>query len=126
VPRDEQFDAIAQMQKAGLIRHAGLSNVSVEEIDAAAAHFVVASVQNRYHVIDRRHEAVVEHCEKRGIPFIAYFPLATGARAGDSRYGASSATTRAGMADQASTACFERSRTSSGLARRTSSSEIFG
>src|SRR5262249_23629844 len=63
VPRDEQFAAIAEMQRDGLIRHAGLCNVTVEEIDAASKHFTVATVQNRYHVIDRTSEPVLERCE---------------------------------------------------------------
>jgi aryl-alcohol dehydrogenase-like predicted oxidoreductase len=82
VPADEQFSAIAELQSAGLIRHAGLSNVSVEQIEAASKHFTVATVQNRYHVIDRKYEPVLRHCERIGIPFIAYFPLATGVLAG--------------------------------------------
>lgn len=81
VPADEQFAAIAQMQRDGLIRHVGLSNVWPEQIEAARKHFTVAAVQNLYHVIDRRSEPVVEYCEQHGIPFIAYFPLATGALA---------------------------------------------
>jgi len=56
VPRDEQFDAIAQMQKEGLIRHAGLSEVSVEEIEVAGSFFPVTTVQNRYNLIDRKSE----------------------------------------------------------------------
>ncbi|HEX3476949.1 MAG TPA: aldo/keto reductase [Kofleriaceae bacterium] len=81
VPADEQFAAIAEMQRDGLIRHVGLSNVSGEHIEAAGKHFTVAAVQNLYHVIDRRSEPVVEYCEQHGIPFLAYFPLATGALA---------------------------------------------
>jgi pyridoxine 4-dehydrogenase len=81
VPADEQFAAIAQIQRDGLIRHVGLCNVWSEQIEAARKHFAVAAVQNLYHVIDRRSEPVVEYCEQHGIPFIAYFPLATGALA---------------------------------------------
>jgi pyridoxine 4-dehydrogenase len=81
IPADDQFGAIADIQRAGLIRHVGLSEVSVEQIVAAGTHFTVASVQNSYHVIQRAHEAVLEHCERAGIPFITYFPLATGALA---------------------------------------------
>jgi pyridoxine 4-dehydrogenase len=81
VPVDEQFAAIAEMQREGLIRHVGLSNVWPEQIEAARKHFTVAAVQNLYHVIDRRSEPVVEYCEQHGIPFLAYFPLATGALA---------------------------------------------
>jgi len=81
VPRDEQFDCIAQMQKEGLIRHAGLSEVSVDDIQAASAHFKVATVQNRYNLIDRSSEAVLDYCEQQGIGFIPWHPLAAGALA---------------------------------------------
>jgi aryl-alcohol dehydrogenase-like predicted oxidoreductase len=81
VPFAEQLDAIAAMQREGLIRHIGLSNVSVAQIDEAVARVAIASVQHTYNVIDRRHEDVLERCERDGIPFIAYYPLATGALA---------------------------------------------
>ena len=78
VPRDEQFGVIADMQKEGLIRHAGLSQVSVEEIAAAQKHFKVATVQNLYNLTDRASEAVLDHCEAQGIGFIPWYPLASG------------------------------------------------
>ena len=78
VPRDEQFDAIAKMQKEGLIRHVGLSQVTVEEIEAAQKFFKVATVQNLYNLADRSSEAVLDHCEAYGIGFIPWFPLAAG------------------------------------------------
>lgn len=78
VPRDEQFGAIKSLLDGGLIRHAGLSEVSVEEIEAARKVFPVATVQNRFNLIDRTSEAVLEHCEKEGIGFIPWFPLAAG------------------------------------------------
>jgi len=78
VPRDEQFGVIAEMQKEGLIRHAGLSQVSVEEIQAAQKHFKVATVQNLYNLTDRSSEAVLDHCEAQGIGFIPWYPLASG------------------------------------------------
>lgn len=78
VPRDEQFSVMAEMQKEGLIAHLGLSEVSVEDVDAAGAHFKVATVQNRYNLVDRTSEAVLDHCEKAGIGFIPWFPLAAG------------------------------------------------
>jgi len=81
VPLDDQFGAMAELQREGKIRNLGLSNVMVEHITAAAKHFTVASVQNRYHVIDRTFDPVLVHCEQLGIPFLAYFPLATGALA---------------------------------------------
>ncbi|MGA2637615.1 aldo/keto reductase [Methylocella sp.] len=78
VPRDEQFAAIRDMQKEGLIRHVGLSEVGVEDIGAAQKFFHVASVQNRYNLVDRASEDVLEHCAKAGIGFIPWFPLAAG------------------------------------------------
>ncbi|HVM82835.1 MAG TPA: aldo/keto reductase [Candidatus Binatia bacterium] len=78
VPRDEQFGVIASMLKEGLIRHAGLSQVSVEEIEAARKVFPVTTVQNRYNLADRADEAVLAHCEKQKIGFIPWYPLAAG------------------------------------------------
>jgi aryl-alcohol dehydrogenase-like predicted oxidoreductase len=78
VPRDEQFSAIATMQKEGLIRHVGLSEVDVDQITAAQKHFKVATVQNLYNLTNRSSEPVLEHCEKHGIGFIPWFPLAAG------------------------------------------------
>jgi pyridoxine 4-dehydrogenase len=81
LPREEQFGAIAQMQKEGLIRHVGLSEVSVEDIEVAQRFFPVASVQNRYNLVDRQSEAVVDWCAANGVGFIPWFPLASGALA---------------------------------------------
>jgi pyridoxine 4-dehydrogenase len=85
VPRDEQFDAIKQLITDGVIVHAGLSEVSVEDIEAARKVFPVATVQNRYNFGDREHEAVVDYCDAHGIGFIPWYPLAAGdlAKAGD-------------------------------------------
>ena len=78
VPRSEQFDAIKSLLQAGVIRHAGLSEVSVADIQAASKVFDVATVQNRYNLIDRTSEPVLDYCETRGIGFIPWFPLAAG------------------------------------------------
>jgi pyridoxine 4-dehydrogenase len=78
VPAGEQFGVIAEMLKEGLIRHAGLSEVGVEEIEAARKVFPVATVQNRYNLIDRGSEAVLDHCASEGIGFIPWYPLAAG------------------------------------------------
>ncbi len=78
VPRDEQFDAIRQFQQEGLIKHVGLSEVSVEEIQAAGEYFTVATVQNLYNLVHRKSEDVLNHCEQQGIGFIPWFPLAAG------------------------------------------------
>ena len=78
VPRDETFAEIAAMQKEGLIRHVGLSEVSVEEIEAARRHFKVVTVQNLYNLGNRQSEAVLDYCEQHDIGFIPWFPLAAG------------------------------------------------
>ena len=78
VPEAEQFGVIADMRREGLIRHVGLSEVSVETIRAAQAHFPVASVQNRYNLVDRASEDVLEFCAREGIGFMPWAPLAGG------------------------------------------------
>ncbi len=78
MPREEQFGIIAEMLKAGLIRHAGLSQVSVEEIKAAQKVFPVTTVQNRYNLQDRVDETVVDYCAANNIGFIPWYPLAAG------------------------------------------------
>ncbi|WP_376984895.1 aldo/keto reductase [Bosea sp. R86505] len=78
VPRDEQFGAIKALLDDGLIRHAGLSEVSVEDIEAARKVFPVSTVQNRYNLTDRTSEAVLAYCETHGIGFIPWYPLAAG------------------------------------------------
>lgn len=78
VPRDEQFDAVRRLLDQGLIRHAGLSEVSVDDIQAAQRVFPVATVQNRYNLVDRDSEAVLDYCEQQNIGFIPWFPLAAG------------------------------------------------
>lgn len=81
VPRDEQFGVIAAMQKEGLIRHVGLSEVSVDDIEAAGSHFPVVTVQSQYNLVNRKNEAVLDYCEAKGIGFIPWAPLAAGALA---------------------------------------------
>jgi len=78
VPRDEQFGVIADMQREGLIRHVGLSEVNVEEIKAASKFFKVVTVQNLYNIANRQSEEVLSCCEQQGIGFIPWFPLAAG------------------------------------------------
>ena len=81
VPRDEQFDAIRQMQEEGLIKQVGLSKVTVEEVTAAQKYFTVATVQNPYNLVNREGEEVLDFCEAQGIGFIPFFPLASGSLA---------------------------------------------
>ncbi|MFF0947755.1 aldo/keto reductase [Rhizobium leguminosarum] len=78
VPAKEQFDAIKSLLDSGLIRHAGLSEVSVADIEAASKHFKVATVQNRYNLVDRTSEDVLDYCAKHNIGFIPWYPLAAG------------------------------------------------
>jgi len=78
VPRDEQFGAIKTLLDLGVIRHAGLSQVSVADIQAASKVFKVATVQNRYNLVDRSSEDVLDYCTRQKIGFIPWFPLASG------------------------------------------------
>src|SRR5579863_1254372 len=78
VPRDEQFGAVRQLLDEGIIRHAGLSEVSVADIEAARRVFPVVTVQNRYNLINRASEEVLAYCASNDIGFIPWFPLAAG------------------------------------------------
>jgi aryl-alcohol dehydrogenase-like predicted oxidoreductase len=78
VPAGEQFGLLRDLQKEGKVRHVGLSEVSVAEIEAARKVVPIASVQNLYNLQNRKAEAVVEHCDKEGIGFIPWFPIASG------------------------------------------------
>lgn len=76
--RDAQFKEIAAMQREGLIRHVGLSEVTVEEVKAAQAHFPVVSVQNLYNFAQRQSEPVLDYCEQHNIGFIPWRPVGGG------------------------------------------------
>ncbi|WP_426491346.1 aldo/keto reductase [Hymenobacter sp. 102] len=78
VPAERTFSFLAEARRQGLIRHVGLSEVSVEDIQLAQQHFPVASVQNRYSLFDRSSEPVLEYCRAQGIAFIPYFPIGGG------------------------------------------------
>ena len=78
VPLDDQLEVLADMQAAGKIRHIGLSEVSVADLDAVSARLPVVTVQNLYHLAGRGSEEVLEVCEQRGIGFIPWFPLGRG------------------------------------------------
>ncbi|WP_216325382.1 aldo/keto reductase [Deinococcus aestuarii] len=78
VPRDEQFAAVRELMDEGVIRFAGLSEVNVEEIEAARQVFPVATVQNLYNLVNRKSEDVLDHCGREGIGFIPWYPLAAG------------------------------------------------
>ena len=75
VPADEQLGALAEFTREGLVRHVGLSETGVKEIEAVRKTVPIVSVQNRYNVLDREWEDVVTHCERHGIAFIPWYPL---------------------------------------------------
>src|ERR671913_187918 len=70
--------ALALLRDEGKIRHVGLSNVGVRELEIALDIVPVASVQNRYNLSERSSEAVLQACEREGVGFIPWYPLATG------------------------------------------------
>jgi pyridoxine 4-dehydrogenase len=74
-PRADQFGAIAQLQKDGIIRHVGLSEVSVADIKEASRYFKVTTVQNMYNLVSRNAEDVLDYCEANGIGFIPWRPI---------------------------------------------------
>ena len=74
-PREDQFGAIARMQQDGIIRHVGLSEVSVADIKEAQKYFPVTTVQNLYNFANRQSEDVLDYCEQNGIGFIPWRPI---------------------------------------------------
>jgi pyridoxine 4-dehydrogenase len=78
VPTDDQLGALKDLQSQGKIKHIGLSEVSVRQIQHARTIVPIVSVQNRYNVADRGSEDVLQYCEKEKLPFIPWFPLAAG------------------------------------------------
>ena len=77
-PLEESLGALKKMQEQGKIRHIGLSEVTPAEIEAARKIVEVATVQNRYSLADRRHEETLAYCEKQGIGFLPWYPMAGG------------------------------------------------
>jgi pyridoxine 4-dehydrogenase len=78
VPFEDSVGALADLQAEGKVRFVALSNVSIELIERARAIVPIVSVQNRYHLGDRGHDAVVDHCEAHGIAFLPWYPLGSG------------------------------------------------
>jgi aryl-alcohol dehydrogenase-like predicted oxidoreductase len=78
VPADEQFGVLAELIDEGKISHVGLSEVSVDQLNQAREALPIVSVQNRYNLVDRSAQDVLEACEADGIAFLPWFPLATG------------------------------------------------
>ncbi|MDP9458291.1 MAG: oxidoreductase [Actinobacteria bacterium] len=81
VPMEDQVGTMAELRDEGKVRHVGLSEVGVEEIEGARRIVPIATVQNRYNLTDRGHEDVLDFCEREGIGFVPWFPLATGSLA---------------------------------------------
>lgn len=83
VPEEDQFGFLAQVQREGKVRHIGLSEVTVDQIQRARAFVDIVSVQNRYNLVDREWESVLDYCHDEEIAFIPWFPLQIGALADD-------------------------------------------
>jgi aryl-alcohol dehydrogenase-like predicted oxidoreductase len=78
VPADEQLATLKALQTEGKIRHVGLSEVTVAQVEHARTIVPIVTVQNRYSLTDREHEGVLDYCEREGIGFIPWYPLAAG------------------------------------------------
>ena len=78
VPAEETLGALKDLQTQGKIRHIGLSEVTVEELEHAQTIVPIVSVQNLYNLTDRKAEALLDHCTEKGIGFIPWFPVAAG------------------------------------------------
>lgn len=83
VPIEESVGELARLQGEGKIRHVGVSNVDVEQLRRARTETEIVTVQNRFNLTDRDAQPVLEECEREGIGFIPWFPLATGDLAED-------------------------------------------
>ena len=95
-PLEESMGAIKAYVDRGAIRHVGVSEVSVEQIERAGAVMPIAAVQNRYNLAERGHDDVVDYCEREGIGFVPYYPLR-----GDGLPGVAAAARRLGVTQNA-------------------------
>jgi pyridoxine 4-dehydrogenase len=77
-PLEEQLGALKRMQEQGKIRHIGLSEVTPEQVEEVRKYVDVVTVQNRYSLGDRRHEETLHWCERQGIGFLPWYPIAAG------------------------------------------------
>jgi pyridoxine 4-dehydrogenase len=78
VPEEDQLGTLSAFIEEGKVRHVGLSEVTVEQIERARRLVPIASVQNRYNLTDRAWQAVLDYCTREGIAFLPWFPLNTG------------------------------------------------
>jgi aryl-alcohol dehydrogenase-like predicted oxidoreductase len=85
VPFAESIGALAELQRAGKIRHLGVSNVSVAQLEAARRIAPIVSVQNEFNLGDRSSEDVLRACERLGIAFLPWYPLGAGAVLGSAK-----------------------------------------
>jgi pyridoxine 4-dehydrogenase len=74
-PLEDSMAVIAEYLEAGSVRHVGISEVGVEQIERARRVVPIAAVQNRYNLADRGHDEVIDHCAEQGIVFVPYYPL---------------------------------------------------
>jgi pyridoxine 4-dehydrogenase len=81
VPADEQFGVLAALKAEGKVAEVGLSEVGIEQIEHARRTVDIATVQNRYNLVDRASDAVLRHCTEHGIGFLPWFPIASGSLA---------------------------------------------
>lgn len=78
VPVEDSIGALVELQEEGKIRHIGVSNVTLEDLERAQQIATVVSVQNRYNVADRASEDVLRECERQGLAFFPWAPIASG------------------------------------------------
>ena len=78
VPLEDSLGALVDAQRAGKIRHIGVSNFNVKQLERARKVATIVSVQNRYSLADRSSDDVLAHCEKLGIAFLPWYPLGAG------------------------------------------------
>jgi pyridoxine 4-dehydrogenase len=78
VPADEQFGTLREFRREGLVRHVGLSEVSIQDVERARRIVPIVSVQNRYNVSDRKWDELIDYCEREALAFIPWFPLSAG------------------------------------------------
>ena len=77
-PLEQSLEAIAEYHERGKIRHVGVSEVSIDQIDRAREVVPITAVQNHYNLVERKHEEVVDYCAREGIVFVPFFPLRGG------------------------------------------------
>jgi aryl-alcohol dehydrogenase-like predicted oxidoreductase len=96
-PLEESLGALKKMQEQGKIRHVGLSEVTPAEIEEAEKIVPIVTIQNKYSLAERKHEETLHYCERRGIAFLPWYPMAGGKLLKPDRPGAEILTRIAGM-----------------------------